>query len=174
MSDNNTQVVQYLLLLGYPASIALTPLFIYFGIDQEIFVILCSLLFIDGFLGGWKSHVLRNIKPQKYTEWKWNKFWWGISEKLLIAMIPFIVAVLAITLKYDGKFLVDMCIKIMVVSEGYSVFGNMYAIRNKKDVKRLDAISLLIQGLRTGLHTWLMSTIKKIEKSKDCDFKDRE
>ena len=174
MSDNNTQVVQYLLLLGYPASIALTPLFIYFGIDQEIFVILCSLLFIDGFLGGWKSHVLRNVKPQKYSEWKWNKFWWGISEKLLIAMIPFILAVLAITLKYDGKFLVDACIRIMAVSMGYAVIGNIYAILAKKDVEKLDGISLLLQAVKGFLHAWIVSTIKKIEKSKDCDFKDRE
>ena len=174
MSETNTQIAQWLLLLGYPLSIALTPVFVYFGVNQEIFVILCSLLFLDGFLGGWKSHVLKNIKPEKYTEWKWNRFWWGISEKLLIAMIPFVVGALAITMSYDGKFLVDSCIKIMVVSETYSVLGNMYAIRNKKDVKRLDAISLLLQSIRGSLHLWLQSTLKKIEKSKDCDFKDRD
>jgi hypothetical protein len=174
MSDTNSQIVQYLLLLGYPLSIALTPIFVYFGINQEIFVILCCLLIFDGFLGGWKSHVLRNINPEKYTEWQWKKFWWGISEKLLMAIIPFIVAVLAITLSYDGKFLADISIKIMAVSEAYSVFGNMWAIRNKKDVKRLDAISILLQSMRGSLHLWLQSTLKKIEKSKDCDFRDRE
>jgi hypothetical protein len=174
MSETNTQITQYLLLLGYPLSIALTPVFVYFGINQEIFVILCSLLILDGFLGGWKSHVLRHIKPEKYTYWQWKKFWWGISEKLLMAIIPFIVAVLAITLSYDGKFLADISIKIMAVSEAYSVFGNMWAIRNKKDIKRLDAISILLQSMRGSLHLWLQSTLKKIEKSKDCDFKDRD
>jgi len=172
---NNTspelQAVHY---MGYPAIFLLSPLFIYFGIDQEIFVILCGLMIVDSFLGGVKSHRLHKVLPNKFQKWEWQKFWWGFSIKIMIASLPFLLAVLAITFQYDGKWFIDACLKIMIVSEVYSVLGNMYAIKNRTDVKKIDAFSMLLHTIRETLYSWIITSLKKIEKSKDCDFKDRE
>lgn len=160
--------------LGYPVIFIIAPLFAYFGIDQEIFVILCSLMFADSFLGGIKSHRLNSKLPDKFSRWEWQKFWWGLAIKIMVASLPFLLAVLAITFDYDGKWFIDACIKIMIVSETYSILGNIYAVKNRKDVKKVDAISILLHSIRESLYTWLMNALKKIEKSRDCDFKDRD
>ncbi|TNE75016.1 hypothetical protein EP331_00170 [bacterium] len=174
MSDHNHTILEYSQYAGYPAIFLLAPVFAYFGIDQEVFVILCSLMFLDSFLGGIKSHRLHTSLPDTYSKWEWQKFWWGLCVKIMVACLPFLLAILAITFDYDGKWFIDACIKIMIVSEVYSVLGNIYAIKNRKDVKKIDAISVILHTTREALYSWLMTSLKRIEKSKDCNFKDRD
>lgn len=174
MTQNNYVVLESAHYLGYPAIFLLSPIFVYFGIDQEVFVILCSLMFVDGFLGGIKSHRLNKVDEVTHSKWEWKKFWWGLALKIMIACVPFLLATLAITFNYDGKWFIESCLKIMVVSEVYSILGNIYAIKNRKDVKKIDAISILLHTIREALYSYIMSALKKIEKSKDCEFKDRE
>ena len=58
----------------------------------------------------------------------------------------------------------------MIVSEVYSIWGNIWSIKNKKEAKKFDAISAVIKEFRSILYTGLKKGIKSIEKSANCEL----
>lgn len=164
-------LTHFLLLLGYPFFIVISPAFIYLGIDRETVEIMTVLMVLDTLSGGLKSHILNRIYPKKYSEFSTRKLLWGFCLKLIVCIVPITVVLIGKGVQYDLAVIIDGFFKIMIVSEGYSVIGNIYAVRTKKDVKKFDAVSAFLHSIRQLLFTGMQNIIKKIEKSGDCNYK---
>lgn len=80
-----------------------------------------------------------------------NKFIIGVLAKLLMIFMPLAVALTAIVVGMDLKFLVSSAISIMAIGEAYSICGNVYTIKSGKRVAEFDAISLILNNIREVL-----------------------
>ena len=134
------------------------------NIDQESFNILIILMTIDSFVG-----VIKAIRVGGNFSFK--KLLWGFCLKLCFLIIPLIVALLAKTIGYNFSSAVNVVITILSVSEGYSALGNIYSVKNRVEVKRVDIISMLLKSLRLSLMSMVVKGVTKIEKMNDCKIK---
>jgi len=133
--------------------------FAYLGINIETFVILMSFMCIDSILGGVKAVRLGD-------KFKFRTMLIGFTLKLCFLVIPLVVALLGKSLGYNFHSVVSITISILTVSEAYSILGNIYSIKNKKDMEKIDAISLLIKTLRSFFKDAIMVLLKKLENKK--------
>lgn len=131
--------------------------FIYLDINHNQSLILMMFFAIDMGLGTWKSYTL-NVPIQKQI------FWEGLMKKLLVLVLPMLVALLGKGLGYDFKWLVDSVMKVLIASEFISCIANFLSIRTKKDIKNQDFISYLalaLKDLATKIITGIIGNIKK-------------
>ena len=140
------------------------PVFIYLNINIEIIAILCVLMIIDSTVGP-------GAAVRIGEQFKFKKLIWGMILKIMTLGIPITVALMGKGLGYDLSMLVDWSIKIMILSEAYSILGNIYSIKTKKPVKDIDFLSLLLQGLRGFIYKNVKKIISYIEDSGDCGEK---
>ena len=87
----------------------------------------------------------------------------GFMLKLCFLIIPLTIALLGRALGYDFGIVVNISISVLIVSEAYSILGNIYAAKNKKKIDKIDAVSMLLIGLRKFLKNILTNLISKIE-----------
>jgi len=144
--------------------LVLYTFFVWLEIDLEVFSILMIFMMIDSVCGSVKS-----IRLGK--EFKFKLLMWGISLKFLFLIIPLVVALLGKALGNDLSFGVDMVMKILVLSECYSIFGNIYSAKNKVEVKNIDIISMLLKSIRTGIRNVISKGLNAIEQGGDLNDK---
>ena len=96
---------------------------------------------------------------------------WGFCLKISILLLPLIVALLAKGMQQDFTLLIDITIKILILSEAYSCLGNIYAIKNQKELKSIDILSMLLISFRKATKTQLEKALFKIEQAGDCQKK---
>ncbi len=65
---------------------------------------------------------------------------------------------------YDFTSILDCILRILVVSEGFSIITSFYVVKIKRDVKSVDVISLLLAAIRRMLMKIIDSTFKNISK----------
>lgn len=132
--------------------------FIFLNIDTDVVHILIYLMLIDTLSGVLKSFILGK-------GFDFKVLFFGICSKLLILLIPMVVALVGkgISKNYDFTIILNCILKILVVSEGLSTITNFYVIKTKKDVKNFDAITLLLSAIRNLLMKIITSTVKKID-----------
>ena len=58
------------------------------------------------------------------------------------------MALLAKGMQQDFTLLIDITIKILILSEAYSCLGNIYAIKNQKELQSIDVLSMLLIAFR--------------------------
>ena len=144
-------------LLGY-------GVFVYLDIPLDIFNILITFILLDTCFGVLKAYRLsQNVRMKLLL--------WGLCLKISILLLPLIVALLAKGVRLDFVLFVDIVIRILILSEAYSVFGNIYAIKNKKELKKMDIISMALIAFRKATKYHLEKAIVKIEKAGDCEKK---
>ena len=154
---NAQMKTQIMKLLGY-------GVFAYLDIPIEIFNILVTFIVLDTCFGVLKAYRLgRNVRIKLLL--------WGFCLKISILILPLIVALLAKGLRMDFVLLIDIVIKILILSEAYSVFGNIYAIKNKKELKKMDVISMALIAFRKMTKYHLEKALIKIEQAGDCEKK---
>lgn len=141
--------------------LAVYGFFVWLNISIEVFTILMVLMLLDSILGGVKA-----VRLGKKFSFK--VMLWGISLKLCFLIVPLIIALLGKQMEQDFSIAVDIVIKILSVSEVYSIFGNIYSAKNKVEVKKLDAISLLLKSLRKSLEILVKRLIEKLEQINNC------
>lgn len=141
--------------------LSIYALFIYLNINVEVFNILIIFMCIDSFLGSIKSMRMGRA-------FSFKKLIWGFCLKLCLLIIPLIVALLGKGLGHEFEIGVDIVIKILIVSEAFSAFGNIYTIINKIEVQRIDVISILLIAIRKALKKVLNKFISIVENSGDC------
>jgi len=146
---------QIMKLIGY-------GIFAYLDIPVEIFNILVSFILFDTFFG-----VLKSLRLKKKVSFK--ILIWGFCLKISILLIPLVIALLAKGLQLDFLVLITVTIKILILSEFYSCIGNIYAIKNKKELNKFDVISVLLMSFRAMTKNYLQKALIKIEKSNDCE-----
>tara|TARA_R110002051_G_scaffold17145_1_gene50803 strand:+ start:247 stop:732 length:486 start_codon:yes stop_codon:yes gene_type:complete len=138
--------------------------FAYLDVPIEIFTILITFIGFDTFLGA-----LASMRMGK--EFNFKILLWGFCLKIGILILPLIVALLAKGLEMDFKFLVVLTIKILTVAEFYSCAGNIYTIKNKKRVNKIDVISMMLISFRKFARKFIQSNLEKIEQAGDCQKK---
>lgn len=140
--------------------------FVFLNIDTDVVKILMALMFIDTLFGIIKS--LRMGKPFDF-----KILFFGLSTKLLILLIPMVLALVGKGLKnYDFTPMVDGVLRILMIAEAFSIFTSMYIIKTKEEVKNVDLISMLLSSIRKGILNLAKHWLHKIENPIETDKND--
>jgi len=142
-------------LLGY-------GVFAYLDIPIEIFNILITFILLDTFFGVLKAWRMDEVV-------KFKILLWGFCLKISILLLPLIIALMAKGMQMDMVMLVEVTIKILILSEFYSCIGNIYTIKNKKELAKIDIISMLLISFRKMTKNYLQKALVKIEQNNDCE-----
>jgi hypothetical protein len=118
---------------------------------------LLGLVFVDSFFG-----VIREIKLK--SPLSWERFIWGITSKLAIMLIPFVIATFGLVFKVQLAYLVQLFIYIIAANDVISVITNISSIRSGVRYKNVDFIEKGIHYL-TNIFTNMVTNILKNGKS---------
>lgn len=113
----------------------------YIGLNKEMMMLFSVLLIIDYITGVGKAAVLKH----DITSYKMK---YGLASKLVLIFIPVTLAIAAKILGKDFSDILFTGINILVLSEVYSIFGNVYSMKKKKELPEIDAISELASFIR--------------------------
>lgn len=116
----------------------------YLGINGEAYFLLAVLLFIDYITGIMKAKSLGHCITS-------NKMKYGVISKFSLLFIPVILAIGAKAVGADFKTILTVGINILVLSEVYSVIGNVYSIRTKQELPEYDAVAMIGHKIRSAL-----------------------
>lgn len=130
-------------------------IFIYLNISIEPVVVLTYLMLIDTILGSIK--VLRI----NYTKFSFRELLIGFVSKFAFLLLPIGIALAGKGLHYDWRIVVEISIKILIVSEAISILSNMIAIKTKEEVADFDIITRFLKKLRNILITLGENLLKK-------------
>ena len=142
----------WILNLFYIPAIAL---FEYLQLDHEKLSILAVLMGIDILCGVVKAR----SQEKPITS---QRLMIGFGSKLLILLIPFVIALLARGVEFDINWFVKLCITVFIIAEVYSILGNIYTVRSGKEVEQIDTISYLLKIVEK----FLMKTLGKDDERK--------
>ena len=116
----------------------------YLGINVEALSLFALLLVIDYITGIAKAKRLKeNITS--------NKMKYGIVSKLLLLIIPLVLAICSKAMSIDISSLMFVAINMLVLSEGYSILGNIYAFRTAKELPEIEVVAILGKRIRSFL-----------------------
>lgn len=136
---------------------AIYLLFAFLNIDMDIVKILSILMLIDTSLGILKSLYLKELK------FTFKKLLWGIVSKSTILLIPMLLALVSLGVGYDFKWIVDIVLKILIVSEAISSITNILSMKEKKNIENTDYVSKILHAIRDFLKKTIEKLIKKVE-----------
>ena len=116
---------------------------IFLGLSTESYAILGALMIVDtitgviraGVVHGWRSVNSHNLS-------------FGILSKMCLILIPLIVALAGRGSGVDLTIVAKGALSMLVLSETYSILGNMQSIRTRKDIAEFDAVNFVLAGLR--------------------------
>ena len=119
----------------------LSALLTYTGIDTEVFGIFSAMIVVDFVTGIGKARQL----GQSITS---NKAKYGVLSKFSLVLLPIVMAAGAKAIGQDAGTLFVWGMNLLIVSEVYSVIGNIYALRTGIELPEWDVISLLGKRIR--------------------------
>ena len=128
-------------------------IFVTLNIPIEQVGFLLGLVFVDSFFG-----VIREVKLK--SPLSWEKFIWGITSKLAIMLIPFVIATFGLVFKVQLVYLVQLFIYIIAANDVISVITNISSIRSGVRYKNVDFIEKAIHYL-TNIFTNMVNNILK-------------
>ena len=124
--------------------VILSSILAYLEIAQEPFFLYALLLLIDYATGLLKAKTL-NISITS------NKMKYGILSKLSLLIIPIVIAIGTKALGADGHYALMSGMYILVLSEVYSIIGNIYSTRTKEELPEYDAVAMVGKRIRNFL-----------------------
>lgn len=116
----------------------------YLNINGESFMLFSILLFIDYITGILKAKAL----GKSITS---NRMKYGVISKLSLLIIPVVLAIGAKAIGTDFKTILLVGINILVLSEVYSIIGNLYSIRTHDELPEYDVVAMLGKKVRNIL-----------------------
>lgn len=116
----------------------------YLGLNGEAFFLFSMLLIIDYMTGVAKAYRLGHCITS-------NKMKYGVLSKLSLLLIPVVLAIGAKAVGADFKTVLMVGINILVLSEIYSIIGNIYSIRTKDELPEYDVVAMLGKRIRNVL-----------------------
>ncbi len=114
---------------------------LYWGMDEEAVIGLSILIVIDMITGVWKTIAL-DKKPSS------TRFVNGLISKLVLLIIPFVLAVASKSVHLDLSIFLWVVINALILSEMYSILANIYTIRSKKETEEFDVMSIILRKTR--------------------------
>jgi hypothetical protein len=137
--------------------IAIYFLFVYLSLDIDVVKVLIWLMVSDTVLGSLKSIFVTKMR------FNFNILLFGIVTKCAILSVPMILALAALGLGYDFKFLVEMVIKILIISETISAINNVLSIKDNKAIVSTDYISKMLHAIRDFFKIYLDKILNYIK-----------
>ncbi|MDD2651670.1 MAG: phage holin family protein [Sulfurimonas sp.] len=116
----------------------------YLGLNVESFFLFAMLLLIDYITGVAKAFRLNQCITS-------NRMKYGILSKLSLLLIPLVLAIGAKAVGADFKTVLLVGVNILVLSEVYSIIGNIYSIRTKDELPEYDVVAMLGKRIRAVL-----------------------
>jgi phage-related holin len=92
----------------------------------------------SGTVNGWKS--IRSSIMER-----------GLVAKCLLIVAPITLAVAGKGIGVDLSTLAQTVVSLLILSEAYSIIGNIYAVRTGKITNEFDAVAYVLEGLKTLL-----------------------
>lgn len=136
---------------------------IYLQIDTEVAKILVYLIIIDMSMGTLKSIVIKSMT------FKMNVLITGMIKKAFLLIIIMVLALLGRGLGFDDfKMLLTILMKIMLVNETLSIFNSFRSIKDKKEYKSTDFISLIIDKVEKMLVYYMDKLMKIFDDKSSC------
>jgi|GEM_PF-816811 hypothetical protein len=142
---------------------AIYLLFVFLNVDLDIVKILSILMMADTALGAIKAVYLKDLR------FTFERLLWGLISKATILTIPMVLALVALGLGFDFKWLIVLILRILVISEGISSITNILSIRKKENIENTDYISDILKGLRKFLESYLKKAVYDINKKDKND-----
>jgi len=133
-------------------------IFMTLNIPIEQVGFLLGLVFVDSFFG-----VIREVKLK--AKLSWERFIWGITSKLAIMLIPFVIATFGLVFKVQLAYLVQLFIYIIAANDVISVITNISSIRSGKRFKNVDFIEKAIHYLTETFTNMVNNILKNNGKS---------
>lgn len=116
----------------------------YLEISEEPFTLFAILLVIDYITGLWKAKTLKHSITS-------NKMKYGLISKLSLIIVPVVIAIGAKAVGGDSHYILLAGVWILVISEVYSIIGNIYSTRTKQEFPEYDALATIGKYIRNIL-----------------------
>ena len=127
----------------------------YLGINSESIVILAAVIVLDIITGIFKAAALggwRSITSSRFSA--------GVLAKLLLILIPITLALAGKGVGMDMALIAQGAINVLILSQVYSVIGNIHAVQTKDEKNEFDAVAFIMKQLRDLLERSISSDKK--------------
>lgn len=122
-------------------TVAVGTMLSYLGLNNEVMALYCALLALDFMTGVIKASVVK----EEVTASRMKS---GLLAKISMLVLPVTLAIVAKIVGVEAEDLFKWGIALLAVSEGYSVYCNVYTINTGEKLPRLDAIAIIGNKLR--------------------------
>lgn len=131
--------------LVWNGSIGLFGLFFtWAGVNEETYTIFLVLLLIDYASGILKAKSLGHQITSRKSKY-------GFVSKLSLLIIPIVLGLGGRAIDADFSLMIYWSMNVLILSEVYSIIGNVYAIRTGDDLPEYDALQMIGKRLREFL-----------------------
>lgn len=122
----------------------------YLGFETEVMAIFVTLMIIDVFTGVIRAYVVEGGKALRSAIGTR-----GILAKVLLITAIFSVALAGKGVGVEAQALANGAMGVLILSEAYSILGNIHSIRTRKAKAEFDAVSWMLAQLRSLLEKTL-------------------
>lgn len=131
------------------------PMLLWLNLPIDPVAILTILLLIDYITGVLKVFVLKgHIRSYRAIA--------GMLTKGSILLLVFALAFMAKGINLDFKLYLEIFVSVLIISETYSIFGNVYSCIAKEEIEEFDAVALAIQKVRKVIEKILLINREKL------------
>lgn len=130
--------------LGYVAFFAISAE--YFGLTQVSMQVLSTLIAVDvttGIVKAWALHGGISIKSSIFQR--------GIIAKCLLMLAPLTLALMGKGLGFSTSVIAQSTLNLLILSESYSIIGNINAVRTGEEKVEFDAVSFVLAKVKEFL-----------------------
>lgn len=117
------------------------------GLDLKQYIILVALMTIDFLTGIAKAYRLEgaHITPQAMS--------FGVIGKLLYLLIPLVLALALIGANHPdaANWVVEWAMYALILSEAYSIIGNIYTFKTKTEIHKVDGASYILAFIKARI-----------------------
>ena len=122
----------------------------YFGLAPESVGVLAALIVLDIATGIAKSGILygwRSVCSSRLAS--------GTLAKMLLLLVPMSLALAGRGVGIDLTMIAQSAITVLVLSQVYSIIGNIHAVQTRTDKNEFDAVAFIMHGVRDFLECFM-------------------
>lgn len=124
---------------------------LFVGLSFESYTILAVFMVLDTILGVIKAAVLSH-EGEKVVSYRLKS---GILSKISVMLVPLLLAWTGRGIGLDLVAVAQATLALLILSEFYSILGNIYSIYTRKKVDEFDAIGWILRILRDRIERTL-------------------
>jgi len=137
--------------------IPMAPVLSWLNVPSEQVLILAALLIIDFNTGIIKVFVLKgHIRSYRAAA--------GLMAKISILLLILALALMGKGVGLDFRIYLSLFISALIISETYSIFGNVYSAISREEVAEFDAVAMVVKRMRLAFERALIQNREDNEK----------